>query len=202
MKWTHHCYYEQADWGTGSREQTQALRGSSEGIGFLDGVDVGVGENAGWLQNVWPEQPKAGRCPSVGREGCWRCRWEKTVRSCSYRARPEVSGQLFFAPITCVKCPAQHRKNSVSHWYCFLIISTTCHFTLNPTEIRTLEKVRQIPLTPPSFLPRQRAASPPGCAEKAAGSLPRPSQAQEKQPLTTWKLLSVGTSYEREADSA
>ena len=134
------------------------------------------------------------------REGCWWYRRKERVGSCFDHAHSEVSGQLFFMPITCAG--PQDRKNLVRHWYCFIIINTPCYFTLNPAEIRTLGKVKQIPLTPSSFSPLRSAISLPECAKKAAGSLPRRSQAQEKQPLTTWKLLSIGAPCEREADSA
>ena len=43
MKLTHHCCHEQADTDWKYRADT-ALESSSEAIGFLDGVDVGVSE--------------------------------------------------------------------------------------------------------------------------------------------------------------
>lgn len=55
-----------------------------------------------------------------------------------------MSVQLLLTPITFVKCHVQHKRNSVSVTVLTLSITT---IAATPV-IRTLEKVRQIPMIP------------------------------------------------------
>lgn len=83
--------------------------------------------------------------------GCRWCRLKGTIRSSVLiKIISAMSVPLLLKPIMFIKCPVQHRRNSVSNCCCFHChcYHHRCSSTLNPAVIRTLEKVKQIPLTP------------------------------------------------------